>query len=100
MKTRTLPQALFVIDKELAFADVKRQRVGGVRLQLKRMGAGPGGGLHDLQGSLERLIVVPRHLGDDERLYLSSDLAVTDAHPHLVSSACAIMPVLPAPSRR
>ena len=52
--------------------------VGHVGLDLEGMRTAGGGGLDDLQCTIERLVVVARHLGNDEGPMVSADEAAAD----------------------
>jgi hypothetical protein len=69
------PQALVVFDDEAAGAHVERHRVGGVGLQLDRVGAGGRGGVDDGECALKRLVVVARHLGTEVGALVRPDFA-------------------------
>ena len=58
------PQRIFVDD---AMHPGKGHGVGGVGLEFDGVGTGVGGGINNGDGALERLVVVARHFGDDER---------------------------------
>jgi len=65
-------------DTELRGVRVDGDRVGGVRLELDRVGAGRRHGPHDGQGLVQVAVVVARHLRDDERHRVRTDLATAD----------------------
>ena len=81
------PQAVRIVDEEFAPAQVESHCVGGVRLQFQRMSARLRGGIDDCQSTIERLIVIARHFGDDERLKCPADRTTRDvdcvSHRHL-----------------
>lgn len=52
--------------------------VGHVCLDFEGMCAAGGGGLDDLQRAIERLVVVARHLGDDEGAVIPADESAAD----------------------
>ncbi|MNM75519.1 hypothetical protein D3C81_873090 [compost metagenome] len=52
--------------------------VGGVGLQLQRMGAGGGGRFDDLQCAGQRLVVIATHLRDHQWWLVRADTAVPD----------------------
>jgi len=66
VESSTVPETAGVLDGEARRIGVERDRVGGVGLQLDRVCAGIRSGVDDLQRTLERVVVVPAHLGDDE----------------------------------
>src|SRR5205807_5828989 len=70
------PKTLFVRDDELSPADIKGNRIGRIGLQLDGMRACPRSGSDDCQRALQRLIMVARHLGDDERRNADPDRAL------------------------
>jgi regulator of RNase E activity RraA len=72
------PGDVIVGDAEGVVVDVQRHRVGGVGLDLQRMRAGIGRGVDDGQRTLERLVVVARHLGNDEGAVAGADGTVAD----------------------
>jgi len=61
------PEGIGIDDLEAAAAHVERYRVGGVGLQLDRVGPGLGRCFHDCQSALQTLVVVVGHLGDHKR---------------------------------
>src|SRR3546814_14328251 len=66
------------LDAELPARVVDGHGVGGVGLQLHRVGAGRGGRLHQSKRALEVAVVVAQHLGDDVARLAGSDLASCD----------------------
>ncbi len=70
------PQAAF--DHEARPAMIQRDGVGGIGLQLDRVGAGFGGGVDQRQRPLQPAIVVARQLGDHERRLIRPDRASCD----------------------
>ena len=76
----TGPQALGVVDHEAGPAQVQRHGVGRVGLQLDGVRPVRGGGVHDGQRALQRLVVVARHLGDQVGAVAGADVTVEDLH--------------------
>ncbi|MNN52007.1 hypothetical protein D3C81_1666770 [compost metagenome] len=74
----TGPQAVRVLDEKRALGQVQGHGVGGVGLQLQRMGTGLGRGLDDLQRHVQGLVMVAAHLGNDERRRIGTDQALAN----------------------
>ncbi|MNN50309.1 hypothetical protein D3C76_156930 [compost metagenome] len=72
------PQTARILDEELTFRQIQRHGFGGVGLQFQGMRPGLGRCLDDLQGHVQRLVMVATHLGDDEGRRIGTDQAVAD----------------------
>ncbi len=82
MELKYLRQA----DPEVGAVRIDRQRVGGVGLELDRVGARLGRRVNDLLRALDVAAVVGRHLGDQVGRPVGADLLSGDRNPgaHLV----------------
>jgi len=76
------PEGIGIADFKAAATHVERNRLGGVGLQLDRVGSGLGCRLHDRQGPLQALVVVAAHFGDHKRWMLCADNAAGDVDRH------------------
>ena len=76
------PEGIGIADLKAPAAHVERHRVGGVGLQLDRVGSRLGCSLHDRQGPLQALVVVAAHLGDHKGGMVWADGAAGDFDRH------------------
>ena len=83
-----LPQRRFVLDGELGVRAVQGHGVGGEGLQLDRVRTRLGRGIHQGQRPIERLVVVARHLGNDERATVVANLQMVQLNHGAGSGVC------------
>ena len=81
------PEGIGIADLEAAAANVERHRVGGIGLQLDRVGPRLGRCLHDRQGPLQALVVVAAHLGDHKGGMVWADGAAGDFDRHCAGNS-------------
>ena len=67
MKRAALPQVLLVGYEEFTGAQIQRHSVSRVGLDFESMSASLGSRLYNPKCSIERLIVIAGHFGNDER---------------------------------
>ncbi len=60
------PQAVGIGDAEAFGIDIQCHGISGIGLQLQRVRAGIGGGIHQRHRAIQRLVVITGHFGDDE----------------------------------
>ena len=72
------PEGIGIADLEAAATHVERHCIGGVGLQLDRVGACFSCCLHNRQCSLQALVVVAAHLGDHKGGMVCADGAASD----------------------
>src|ERR1700722_2895227 len=80
METIALPEIVLVLDVKFLGPDIQGYRVGSIGLQLQCMGTGVCCGIDDLQCAFERLVMIARHFGDDERRRTQTDAATADGY--------------------
>jgi hypothetical protein len=76
------PEAVGIADEELALVEIEGHGVGRVSLNLESVRARAGGGIHDAQRALQRVVVIARHLGDHERNRFAANDSFSDLHVH------------------
>ena len=70
------PERARVLDRKFSARQVERHGVGGVGLQLECVRPRVGGGVDNRQRAIERLVMVARHLRDDEGLAVAAPVAL------------------------
>jgi hypothetical protein len=77
----TVPQTLGIIDDKARRAQIERHRVGGIGLEFDRIRTRSRSGINNRESSVERLIVVAGHFGNQIRLFTRPNRAITNPKP-------------------